>query len=100
MILLCNIVIALAFVGKALLNVYFWVVIAAAALTWIRVDSYHPIVRVLVALTEPVFYRVRKYLPISYSFGLDLSPVVVLVGIQLFEMIVLKTCIEWATLLK
>jgi YggT family protein len=68
-----------------LLTTYFWVVIVSALLTWIRPDPYHPIVRFLRAVTEPVFYRIRRAMPFVMVGGFDLSPVVVLLFIQFLQ---------------
>ena len=65
-------------------------------LTWVRPDPYNPIVRTLRALTEPVFYRVRKWLPFTYSSGMDFSPVVVLLAIELFNRIVITSLAQYA----
>lgn len=99
MLLLSNIVYAVASVLQSLLTVYFWVVIIAVLLSWVRPDPYNPIVRTLHALTEPVFYRVRKYLPFTFVGGLDLSPVVVLIAVQLVQIIVVRTLLQWAAML-
>lgn len=99
MILLSNIIVGIAMVLKAVINLYFWVVIIATLLTWVRPDPYNPIVRTLATLTEPVFYRVRKYLPFTYVGGLDLSPVIVLLGLQLAEIVVVQTLFQWAALM-
>ena len=96
-ILFSNILGAVAMVLNILLDTYFWIVIIAAALTWIRPDPYNPIVRVLRSLTEPVFYRVRKWLPFTYAGGIDFSPVVVIVAIWLINGIVVKTLADFAT---
>lgn len=85
MIVVANTMSAIALVLGSLLSLYFWIVIIAAVLTWVRPDPYNPIVRTLRALTEPVFYRVRKWLPFTYSSGMDFSPVVVLLAIELFN---------------
>ena len=71
MIVLSNALQAVAVVISGLLSLYFWIVIIATVLTWVRPDPYNPIVRVLRQLTEPVFYRVRKWLPFTYTSGLD-----------------------------
>lgn len=99
MLLLSNIVYGVASVLQGLLTVYFWVVIIAVLLSWVRPDPYNPIVRTLHALTEPVFYRVRKYLPFTFIGGLDLSPVVVLIVIQLMQVIVVRTLLQWSAML-
>lgn len=96
MIILANTMSAVAMILGSLLSLYFWIVIIAAVLTWVRPDPYNPIVRTLRALTEPVFYRVRKWLPFTYSSGMDFSPVVVLLCIELFNRIVIASLAQYA----
>lgn len=75
-----NVILAVVDLLAIVLNLYFWVVIVAAVLSWVRPDPYNPVVRALRTLTEPVFYRVRKWLPFTYTNGIDFSPVVVLLS--------------------
>ncbi|MFT3958837.1 MAG: YggT family protein [Desulfovibrio sp.] len=96
MIVVANTMSAIALVLGSLLSLYFWIVIIAAVLTWVRPDPYNPIVRTLRTLTEPVFYRVRKWLPFTYSSGMDFSPVVVLLAIELFNRIVVASLAQYA----
>ena len=96
MIVVANTMSAIALVLGSLLSLYFWIVIIAAVLTWVRPDPYNPIVRILRTLTEPVFYRVRKWLPFTYSSGMDFSPVVVLLAIELFNRIVINSLAQYA----
>lgn len=96
MIVLANTMSAVAMILGSLLNLYFWIVIIAAVLTWVRPDPYNPIVRTLRALTEPVFYRVRKWLPFTYTTGMDFSPVVVVLSIELFNRIVVASLAQYA----
>ena len=96
MIVLANTMSAVAMILGSLLSLYFWIVIIAAVLTWVRPDPYNPIVRTLRALTEPVFYRVRKWLPFTYTSGMDFSPVVVLLCIELFNRIVVASLAQYA----
>lgn len=96
MIVVANTMSAIALVLGSLLSLYFWIVIIAAVLTWVRPDPYNPIVRTLRTLTEPVFYRVRKWLPFTYSSGMDFSPVVVLLAIELFNRIVINSLAQYA----
>ena len=96
MIILANTMSAVAMILGSLLSLYFWIVIIAAVLTWVRPDPYNPIVRTLRALTEPVFYRVRKWLPFTYTSGMDFSPVVVLLAIELFNRIVVTSLAQYA----
>ena len=96
MIVLANTLSTIALVLGSLLNIYFWIVIISAVLTWVRPDPYNPIVRTLRLLTEPVFYRVRKWLPFTYTSGLDFSPVVVLLAIELINRIVIASLAQYA----
>ena len=71
----------IAEVLSIVLNLYMWVVIISALLTWVNPDPYNPIVRTLRNLTEPVFWRIRRWMPFLNVGGLDLTPVVVLLAI-------------------
>ncbi|MCL1986326.1 MAG: YggT family protein [Betaproteobacteria bacterium] len=96
MIVLPNLMRAIAVVFYTVLNVYFWIVIISAVLSWVRPDPYNPIVRILRALTEPVYYRIRKHLPFTYMAGIDFSPVVVLLIIKLIEIAVVDSLYQYA----
>ena len=80
------------------LEIYKWIVIVAVIVSWLTafnvINQYNNFVRtllrILIALTEPVFRQVRRVIPpIS---GLDLSPIVVFVIIWF-----LQYTIRWAT---
>lgn len=67
---------ALAGLIHILLVTVMIVIIARAVLSWVSPDPYNPIVRVIIQLSEPLLYPIRRRLP--YFGGLDLSPMVVL----------------------
>lgn len=94
MFILSNLLQAFASVIDTLLTLYFWIVIIAALLSWVNPDPYNPIVRILHNLTEPIFYRVRKWLPFTYIGGLDLSPIVVLLAIQFLKVFLVKSLFQ------
>ena len=91
-----NLLTAIATVLDIVLSLYFWIVIISALLTWVNPDPYNPIVRTLRTLTEPVFYRVRRYLPFVFVGGIDLSPVVVLLGIQFVKLFLVRSLFQFA----
>lgn len=71
-----------------LLQIYFYAVFAWVILSWIRVSSTHPLGRVQVFLDRiiyPVILPIRRVVPpIRLGGGaLDLSPIILLVGIQI-----------------
>ncbi len=94
MFVFANILEAIIYVVDTLLTIYSFVVIVACLISWVNPDPYNPIVRILRNLTEPVLWRIRKYLPFTYVSGLDLSPVVLLLAIQLVRMIVVKSLMQ------
>lgn len=87
---------ALATVLNSLLTLYMWVVIIAVLITWVNPDPRNPVVRFLRAATEPVFWQVRRWLPFVVIGTLDLSPIVVLVGIQFARLLLVRTLYDLA----
>ncbi|WP_373032596.1 YggT family protein [Sulfurovum sp.] len=67
------------------MNLYIWIVIIAALLSFVRPDPYNPIVQVLHRLTEPVLNFIRRKMPFVVLSGIDLSPLVVILGLQLVD---------------
>ena len=80
------------------LEIYKWIVIAAVIVSWLtafNVINQHnqfvrTLLRILIALTEPVFRPIRKVVPAIG--GLDLSPIIVFVIIWF-----LQYSITWAS---
>ncbi len=85
-----NLVIWIANVLQGALNLYFWVVIIAAVLSWIEPNPYNPVVRAIYAITEPVFDWIREHLPVLFG-GIDFSPIVVLLFISFLTQYLIPT---------
>jgi YggT family protein len=73
-----------------ILDIYTWVIIAAAVISWVTPNPYNPVVRLLRRLTEPVLAPIRRLLPPWKTFGLDFSPMIVILLIQWVVPIVLR----------
>jgi YggT family protein len=69
----------------SLLEIYKWVFIAAALITWVSPDPRNPIVTILRQVTEPVLAPARRLLPPWKTGGLDFSPLIVIFAIQLVQ---------------
>jgi YggT family protein len=67
------------------INLYIWIVIIAALLSFVRPDPYNPVVQILYRLTEPVMGFIRRKMPFVVLSGIDLSPLVVILGLQLID---------------
>ena len=72
-----------------LLDLYSFVIIASALMSWVNPDPRNQIVIFLRRVTEPVLEPVRRMLPPWKTGGLDLSPMIVLIAIQFVERVVL-----------
>jgi YggT family protein len=81
---------ALASILDLALNIYMWVIIARALLSWVNPDPYNPIVRFLYNITEPVMGWVRRRVPLIFG-GLDLSPILILIAIVFLRRFVVMT---------
>lgn len=76
---------------SGILWVYSLVVIAAVLVTWVNPDPWNPIVRFLRRVTEPVFARIRRWVPFVVIGGLDLSPLVLLIAIRIADRVITET---------
>jgi YggT family protein len=72
------------------INAYIWIIIIAAFLSFVRPDPYNPIVQALYRLTEPVFAWVRNKMPFVVISGIDLSPLIIILGLQFIDTFVMK----------
>jgi YggT family protein len=91
-----NLIIFIAQTLEALLQLYFWVVIISALMTWIEPNPYNPIVRFIYAVTEPVFNWIREHVPVVFG-GIDFSPLVVILGISFLQRYVIPTAVQALT---
>lgn len=94
MFVFANLVTTVAGLLSLVINLYIFVIIVAAFLSWVNPDPYNAIVRTLRALTEPVLYRVHRHLPFVMVNGIDLSPIVVLVALQLLNGVVVQSLMQ------
>ena len=70
------------------LTLYMWIVIGSALITWVNPDPNNPIVRFLFSVTEPVLYRIRRWIPTSFG-GIDLAPLVLIFAILFVQHVVI-----------
>lgn len=90
MFIIANFFLAVAVVMDYALTLYMWIVVAGAVLSWVNPDPYNFIVRFINTATEPVFYQVRKRLPVSFG-GIDISPIVVILVIIFLQTFVVNS---------
>jgi YggT family protein len=76
--------IALARLVDLAFNIYIFIVVARALVSWVSPDPYNPIVRFLHNATDPVLFRVRRLLPFSAG-AIDFSPMILIFVLYLVQ---------------
>jgi YggT family protein len=76
-----------------LVHAVFWVlqllVLARVIISWVPVNRYHPLVRVIHDLTEPMLRPLRAVLRTGAG-GIDFSPLILLLVLWIAERIVIS----------
>ena len=96
-VVLRQLTVAIASTLATLLALYRWIVIGSVLLSWVNPDPYNPIVRFLRGATEPVLSQVRRRLPFVVLSGVDLSPLVVIVGLEMIRLVLVESLYELAS---
>lgn len=98
MFVLGNLLMAVAKILDVALELYMWVIIIRALISWVNPDPYNPIVRFLHAVTEPALRPVRRLT--GAGMGIDISPIVVILGIMFLKYFLIASLREAAIRLK
>ena len=99
MFVLGNFIEALARIVNIGLNIYMWLIIIRALISWVNPDPYNPIVRFLYRVTEPVLYQVRRLIPLR-GLGMDFSPIIVILIIVFLQSFLVNTMLQVAVNLR
>jgi len=62
-------------------------ILARVVISWVRVDPFNPLVRILYQITEPILAPFRKVIP--PVAGLDFSPIVAFFVLELLRKLLL-----------
>ena len=95
MIIVSNFLNAIATVLYYGLNIYMWIIIGRAIISWVNPDPYNTIVRFLYTVTEPVLYNIRRRLPVYFG-GFDFSPIIVILAIIFVQKFVVNSLLQLA----
>lgn len=68
-------------------------IIARALVSWLPIDRYHPVIRVLDQITEPILAPLRRYIP-PIGGMMDITPIVALILIQILQAIVHRVLVN------
>jgi YggT family protein len=69
---------------RSLLSIYMWIIIIRVLISWINPDPNNPVVQFLRGVTDPAIDALRRVLPpFFWSTGLDFTPLILIILLQL-----------------
>jgi YggT family protein len=71
-----------------IINIFLFAILIGVIISWINPGSYNPAIGLIHSLTEPLLGPVRRRMP--DMGGLDLSPMVVMLGLVVLEMLLIR----------
>jgi YggT family protein len=80
---------AVASMLHTLIFIYIFVLIVGSVLSFVNPDPYNPFVQIIQRLTEPVYGKIRKYIPTIYG-GIDFAPFVLILALQFIDSFLVK----------
>lgn len=95
MFLVSNFLTAVAKILNIGLSIYMWIIIARALISWVSPDPYNPIVRFLNSVTDPVLFRIRRWIPVHFG-GFDFSPILVILAIIFIQTFLVQSLEQMA----
>ncbi|MBI5777569.1 MAG: YggT family protein [Nitrospirae bacterium] len=93
-----NVLQGLAKILEIVLQLYMWIIIARALVSWVNPDPWNPIVQFLERATEPVLSPIRRRL--GWQMGIDLSPLLAILIIVFLQYAVVASLYEVAAQLR
>ncbi|MCF7873417.1 MAG: YggT family protein [Candidatus Omnitrophica bacterium] len=100
MFVVSNLLVALAKILNIIFTVVWWLILIRALISWVNPDPYNPIVQFLYKATEPILYPIRRLLPNSLKFGIDISPIVAFLAIVFLRSFLVQTLYQLAVSLR
>ncbi|MGL1931164.1 MAG: YggT family protein [Desulfotalea sp.] len=91
-----NLLMAIASLVSIVAEIYIWVIIGRAIISFVNADPYNQIVRFVHAVTEPPLKKLRDLFPFLVAGGIDFSPVVLIIAIQFLRGFLVPTLQQMA----
>ena len=93
-----NFLIAIGGILRWAINIYTWLIIIRALLSWVNPDPYNPIVIFLRRSTDLILEPLRRKIP---SFGgIDFTPLIAIFILVFINRFLVTSIIEWGWRLK
>lgn len=79
-----SLIISVVQIFSLVIDIYVWVIIIAALISWVRPDPYNPIVQILYRLTQPAYNLVRRFIPTMIG-SIDLAPLIIVLALKFIQ---------------
>ena len=99
MFVLGNFFQAVAMVLGYAIDIFWWLVVIRALLSWVSPDPYNPIVQFIERATEPILAPFRRCVP-AFNIGIDLSPILAILFLYFLKIFLVQTLMGLAIRLK
>lgn len=96
MFVLSNFLVAAAHALDVALSMLYWLILIRALISWVSPDPYNPVVQILYKATEWMLEPIRRMLPFSLRFGIDISPVIAFLLIIFLQKFLVRTLADLA----
>ena len=90
MFVMGNLLTALASLLAGVINLWSFVIIVSAVLSWLPIDPYHPAAAVVRRISDILCDPIRRIVPM-HSLGIDLSPLIALLLLQFTNQFVVSS---------
>ncbi len=90
-----TLIIAIGALGDKFVNLYFYAIILRVVMSWVTSLQQSPIAEIVFLLTEPLMRSARRVIPPIAGF--DLSPILLLIVLQLISILVFNPIISVGT---
>ena len=90
-------VVSFGYLLRDLINIYWYLIVISAIKSWFNVFVSHPIFNLIDELSEPLYKYARSAIP-SIS-GIDFSPIIILVTLQVLEIVFIPRIFNLTSLL-
>jgi len=100
MFIAANFLVAVARVLDIAVNVFIWLIVIRAIVSWVSVDPFNPIVQFINKSTDPLLFPIRRILPFSMKWGIDISPIIAVLALIFAQSFVVNTLVDIAARLR
>ena len=90
-------IISLGYLLRDMINIYWYLIVISAVKSWFNIFVNHPIFGLVDELCGPIYRYTRSIIP-AFS-GIDFSPIIILVLLQILEIVLIPSIFNLTSLL-